>query len=117
MCMYVCMAGEVDQIGKIFKVLGAPNEQRWPGFSALPNVGKISWRMPTKYACVCMYVCMYVYVKHSNFAQYLLYVVRNVCMYVCMYVRNLLSQCMYVFMPMYVCVCVYVGLSCGSCFQ
>ena len=47
-CINVCMVGEVDQIGKIFKVLGAPNEQRWPGFSALPNVSKISWRMPTK---------------------------------------------------------------------
>jgi cell division cycle 2-like protein len=42
------MVGEVDQIGKIFKVLGAPNEQRWPGFSTFPNVSKINWRVPTK---------------------------------------------------------------------
>lgn len=40
--------GEADQILKIFKVLGAPNEERWPGFSQLPNVSKISWRVPTK---------------------------------------------------------------------
>lgn len=40
--------GEADQIMKIFKVLGAPNEDRWPGFSQLPNVSKISWRVPTK---------------------------------------------------------------------
>jgi len=40
--------GEADQISKIFKLLGAPNEQRWPGFSSLPNVSKISLKMPTK---------------------------------------------------------------------
>mmetsp|Transcript_32336 Transcript_32336/g.54511 ORF Transcript_32336/g.54511 Transcript_32336/m.54511 type:complete len:134 (-) Transcript_32336:265-666(-) len=40
--------GEVDQITRIFKVIGAPNEERWPGFSTLPNVSKISWRVPTK---------------------------------------------------------------------
>jgi cell division cycle 2-like protein len=40
--------GEIDQILRIFKVLGAPNEDRWPGFSSLPNVSKISWRVPTK---------------------------------------------------------------------
>eukprot|EP00598_Pedospumella_elongata_P006572 CAMPEP_0184974362 /NCGR_PEP_ID=MMETSP1098-20130426/5885_1 /TAXON_ID=89044 /ORGANISM="Spumella elongata, Strain CCAP 955/1" /LENGTH=415 /DNA_ID=CAMNT_0027496943 /DNA_START=6 /DNA_END=1250 /DNA_ORIENTATION=- len=40
--------GEADQIMKIFKILGAPNEDRWPGFSQLPNVSKISWRVPMK---------------------------------------------------------------------
>ncbi|KAI5451249.1 hypothetical protein NCC49_001846 [Naganishia albida] len=28
--------GEIDQIGLIFKLLGRPNEQIWPGFSKLP---------------------------------------------------------------------------------
>ncbi|KAI8914576.1 putative cell division cycle 2 [Gorgonomyces haynaldii] len=29
--------GEIDQLGKIFQVLGTPNESNWPGFSELPN--------------------------------------------------------------------------------
>jgi cell division cycle 2-like protein len=37
--------GEADQVTKIFKVLGAPTEERWPGFTALPHVSKISWRV------------------------------------------------------------------------
>ncbi|PLW33156.1 hypothetical protein PCASD_13162 [Puccinia coronata f. sp. avenae] len=33
-------AGEIDQIGKIFKVLGRPTEVIWPGFKKLPNALK-----------------------------------------------------------------------------
>ena len=40
--------GEPDQISKIFKTLGAPNEVRWPGVTALPGAGKLSWRLPTE---------------------------------------------------------------------
>ena len=40
--------GETDQITKIFKVLGLPTEEKWPGFSTLPNVNKVSWRVPSK---------------------------------------------------------------------
>lgn len=40
--------GELDQISKIFKMLGLPTEERWPGYSSLPNVSKISWRAPSK---------------------------------------------------------------------
>lgn len=29
--------GEIDQIAKIFKLLGKPTEEMWPGFSKLPN--------------------------------------------------------------------------------
>lgn len=29
--------GEIDQIGRIFKMLGAPTDAVWPGFSKLPN--------------------------------------------------------------------------------
>mmetsp|Transcript_11210 Transcript_11210/g.16693 ORF Transcript_11210/g.16693 Transcript_11210/m.16693 type:complete len:249 (+) Transcript_11210:228-974(+) len=29
--------GEVDQISKIFHLLGAPTEERWPGFKSLPG--------------------------------------------------------------------------------
>lgn len=29
--------GEIDQVGKIFKILGRPTEQIWPGFQKLPN--------------------------------------------------------------------------------
>lgn len=40
--------GEVDQISKIFRVLGMPTEERWPGYSALPHANKLSWRLPTR---------------------------------------------------------------------
>jgi len=33
-------AGEIDQIGKIFKILGRPTEEIWPGFKLLPNAPK-----------------------------------------------------------------------------
>ena len=29
--------GEIDQISKIFQLLGTPNDKSWPGFSKLPN--------------------------------------------------------------------------------
>lgn len=40
--------GELDQISLIFKLLGAPNEERWPGCSSLPNFNKVSYRCPTR---------------------------------------------------------------------
>ncbi|KAA1066952.1 hypothetical protein PGT21_011800 [Puccinia graminis f. sp. tritici] len=33
-------AGEIDQIGKIFKTLGRPTEEIWPGLKLLPNASK-----------------------------------------------------------------------------
>ncbi|KNE89878.1 hypothetical protein PSHT_01166 [Puccinia striiformis] len=33
-------AGEIDQIGKIFKLLGRPTDEIWPGFKSLPNALK-----------------------------------------------------------------------------
>ncbi|MBW0495359.1 hypothetical protein O181_035074, partial [Austropuccinia psidii MF-1] len=32
--------GEIDQIGRIFKLLGRPSETIWPGFKLLPNANK-----------------------------------------------------------------------------
>lgn len=40
--------GDVDQINKITRVLGAPNENNMPGFSSLPDSSKISWKAPSK---------------------------------------------------------------------
>mmetsp|Transcript_2644 Transcript_2644/g.4829 ORF Transcript_2644/g.4829 Transcript_2644/m.4829 type:complete len:253 (+) Transcript_2644:193-951(+) len=40
--------GEVDQINKIFRIIGAPTEETWPGFKSLPLSGKISQNMSTK---------------------------------------------------------------------
>lgn len=40
--------GEADQISKIFKLIGAPTEESWPGFSSLPLSSKISRSMSTK---------------------------------------------------------------------
>lgn len=36
--------GELDQIQKIFKLLGTPTEADWPEFSALPNSGTFRWK-------------------------------------------------------------------------
>ena len=36
--------GELDQIDKIFKLLGTPNEKNWPNFKSLPNSKTFSWR-------------------------------------------------------------------------
>jgi cell division cycle 2-like protein len=40
--------GEIDQVTKICRILGAPNEANWPGFSKLPDVSKVSWKAPTR---------------------------------------------------------------------
>lgn len=34
--------GEADQLSRIFRLLGAPSEDRWPGVSQLPNFSRIS---------------------------------------------------------------------------
>ncbi|CAM9553810.1 unnamed protein product [Chrysoparadoxa australica] len=35
--------GEVDQMNKIFNVLGAPSEDKWPGWSKLPLANQVKW--------------------------------------------------------------------------
>lgn len=35
--------GELDQLDKIFKMLGTPNDRIWPGFSELPYVKKVKF--------------------------------------------------------------------------
>ncbi|XP_059472867.1 cyclin-dependent kinase 11B [Neocloeon triangulifer] len=34
---------EIDQLNKIFKALGTPNEKIWPGYKKLPNVQKMTF--------------------------------------------------------------------------
>lgn len=34
--------GEIDQINLMFKLLGRPSEEIWPGFSKLPNVKNLN---------------------------------------------------------------------------
>ncbi|GAX15894.1 cell division cycle 2-like [Fistulifera solaris] len=36
--------GELDQIDKIFSLLGGPNETTWPSFDKLPNAGLFRWK-------------------------------------------------------------------------
>lgn len=36
--------GELDQIDKIFKMLGSPNEDTWPDFHTLPNTSILRWK-------------------------------------------------------------------------
>lgn len=39
--------GEVDQINKIFSLIGSPTEEKWPGCSTLPHIKQgSSWRWP-----------------------------------------------------------------------
>lgn len=40
--------GEADQINKIFRTMGVPTEENWPGFTSLPNVPQLSLRGPSK---------------------------------------------------------------------
>jgi len=35
---------EIEQISEIFKVLGVPDEGRWPGYGAMPNVSALGFR-------------------------------------------------------------------------
>lgn len=48
--------GELDQTDKIFRLVGAPTEENWPGFSKLPNTSIFRWKkgkekplLPLKY--------------------------------------------------------------------
>jgi cell division cycle 2-like protein len=36
--------GDVDQLSKIFAMLGAPSEDRWPGWSSLPGASIVRWK-------------------------------------------------------------------------
>lgn len=40
--------GEADQINRIFTVLGAPTEDKWPGANQLLHFDKVSYRVPSK---------------------------------------------------------------------
>ena len=40
--------GEIDQMNKIIKLLGIPNEETWPGVTSLPNASRINWKQPTR---------------------------------------------------------------------
>jgi cell division cycle 2-like len=39
--------GEIEQLGKIFSVLGAPTEERWPGWSKLSGAATVKWKTGT----------------------------------------------------------------------
>lgn len=36
--------GELDQIDKVFRLMGTPTETNWPGFSKLPSAGIFRWK-------------------------------------------------------------------------
>merc|ERR1712194_176558 len=36
--------GELDQIQKVFKLLGTPTDLDWPEFSTLPSAGTFKWK-------------------------------------------------------------------------
>ncbi|KAL6779722.1 CDKH1 [Auxenochlorella protothecoides x Auxenochlorella symbiontica] len=40
--------GEIDQLGKIFGLLGTPTEETWPGLDRLPNFRKFNFRQERK---------------------------------------------------------------------
>lgn len=44
--------GEIDQIDKVFKVLGSPTEENWPGHKELEGVKKVRifpWKLSLSY--------------------------------------------------------------------
>lgn len=52
--------GEIDQINKIFRVIGQPTESTWPGFSSLQIANQISWhRFPSKLVRCCFIDILY----------------------------------------------------------
>ena len=40
--------GEIDQLDRIFKLLGAPNEENWPGYAKLPGSKAVRWKGPPR---------------------------------------------------------------------
>jgi cell division cycle 2-like protein len=40
--------GELDQIDKIFAMVGTPTDENWPGFSRLPCAGMFRWKNPSE---------------------------------------------------------------------
>jgi serine/threonine protein kinase len=36
--------GEIDQLGKIFKIVGSPTEDAWPGYRNLPSSKQINFK-------------------------------------------------------------------------
>lgn len=36
--------GELDQLQRIFSLLGTPSEENWPGFSELPHAKNWAWK-------------------------------------------------------------------------
>jgi cell division cycle 2-like protein len=36
--------GEIDQIQKIFALMGTPTNESWPEFSSLPSTGTFKWK-------------------------------------------------------------------------
>jgi len=40
--------GEIDQIDRIFKLVGSPSEENWPGFDKLPSAGILRWKKMEK---------------------------------------------------------------------
>jgi len=40
--------GELDTLDRIFKLLGAPSAQNWPGYAALPGAKAVRWKGPAR---------------------------------------------------------------------
>ena len=72
------------------------------------RVLNVSWRVVKENWCVCVFVCVYVYVHVCVFMCVCLYlcVCVFICVHVCVYVS--LCMCLYVYMYMCMYVCVYV---------
>lgn len=37
--------GEIDQVNKIFRLVGSPAEESWPGYSSLPFASRMNWKL------------------------------------------------------------------------
>ena len=52
--------GEIDQVNKIFKLLGRPTQENWPGFDKLPNAKSFNLSAVPAFVISCRYT-LFVY--------------------------------------------------------
>jgi serine/threonine protein kinase len=57
---------EIDQLDKMFKLLGTPSEKIWPGFSKLPAVQKVRDRSRSRSGCLDLGPSVWVWVRVSG---------------------------------------------------
>ena len=55
----------MEQLTKIYKLLGSPNEKIWPGWSSLPGARAIKYKQEYRKN---LYICVYIKYRYSDLA-------------------------------------------------